>query len=74
MSTRYESDLAVLKLKEELRKLGLVSTGCKSELIARLNRSTPSGTWSELQTKAQISEIVVEVASEGNSHERPECG
>jgi hypothetical protein len=42
------SDLTVLELGEELRKLGLVATGCKSELVARLNRSTPSGTWSEL--------------------------
>jgi adenylate kinase family enzyme len=63
-----------LELKEELRKLGLTGTGCKSELIARLNRSTPSGTWSELQIEAQMSGIMVEAASEGSSHERPECG
>ncbi|KAH0947172.1 hypothetical protein HN011_011545 [Eciton burchellii] len=74
MSTRCASDLSVLELKEELRKLGLTGTGCKSELIARLNRSTPSGTWSELQTEAQMSGIMVEVACEGSSHERPECG
>jgi len=44
MSTRCASDLTVLELKEELRKLGLTGTGCKSELIARLNRSTsPAG-------------------------------
>jgi len=48
MSTRCASDLTVLELREELRKLGLVAMGCKSELVARLNRSTPSGTWSEL--------------------------
>ncbi|KAH0952863.1 hypothetical protein HN011_004297 [Eciton burchellii] len=74
MSTRCASDLTVLELKEELRKLGLTGTGCKSELIARLNRSTPSGTWSELQTEAQLSGIRVEVASEGSSHERPKYG
>jgi len=73
MSTRYASDLTVVELKEELRKLGLTGTGCKSELIARLNRSTPSGTWSELQTEAQASGIMVEVANEESSHERPEC-
>ncbi|KAH0948633.1 hypothetical protein HN011_000841 [Eciton burchellii] len=73
MSTRYASDLTVLELKEELKKLGLVGTGCKSELIARLNRST-AGTWSELQSEAQMSEILVEVVSEGSSYERPERG
>jgi hypothetical protein len=41
MSIRCASDMTVLELKEELRKLGLTGTGCKSELIARLNRSTP---------------------------------
>jgi hypothetical protein len=74
MSIRCASDLTVLELKEELRKLGLTDTGCKSKLIARLNRSIPSGTWSELQTEAQMSGIMVEVANEGSSHERPECG
>ncbi|KAH0944999.1 hypothetical protein HN011_010718 [Eciton burchellii] len=74
MSTRCVSDLSVLELKEELRKLGLTCTGCKSELIARLNRSTPSGTWSKLQTEAQTSRVMVEVANEGSSHERPESG
>jgi len=74
MSTRYASDLTVMELKEELRKLGLAGTGCKSDLIARLNRSTPNGTWSELQTEAQTSGIRVEVANEGSSHEQPECG
>jgi len=49
-------------------------TGCKSELVTRLNRSTRSGTWSELPMEAQVIGIMVEVANEGNSHERPECG
>jgi hypothetical protein len=74
MSTRCANDLSVLELKEELRKLDLTCTGCKSELIARLNRSTPSGTWSELQMESQTSRIMVEVANEGSSHERPEGG
>jgi len=52
MSARCASNPSVLELKEELRKLGLTGTGCKSELVARLNRS--SGTWSELQTEAQM--------------------
>jgi hypothetical protein len=73
MSTRCASDLIVQELREELRKLGLVATGCKSELVTRLNRSTRSGTWSELPMEAQMSGIMVEVANEGSSHERPEC-
>jgi len=73
MSIRCASDLSVLELKEELRKLGLSGTGCKSELVAHLNRSAPSGTWSELQTEAQMRGIMVEVANEGSSHERAEC-
>jgi len=75
MSTRGASDLTVQELREELRKLGLVATAtCKSELVTHLNRSTRSGTWSELSMEARMSEIVVEVANEGSSHERPECG
>jgi len=74
MSTRYTSDLTVMELKEELRKLGLAGTGCKSELIARLNRSTPNGTWSELQPEAQVSEDIVEVVDEVSDYERPQRG
>jgi hypothetical protein len=72
MSTRYASDLTIMELKEELRKLDLAGTSCKSELIARLNRSTPNGTWSELRPEAQVNEDIVEVADEGSSYERPE--
>jgi hypothetical protein len=74
MSIRCANDLTVLELKEELSKLGLTGMGCKSELISHLNRSTPSGTWTELEMEAQMNGIMVEVASEGSSHERPECG
>jgi hypothetical protein len=74
MSTRYASDLTIMELKEELRKLGLAGTGCKNELIARLNRSTPNGTWSELRPEALVSEDIVEVADEGSGYKRPERG
>jgi len=74
MSTRCASDLTVLELREELRMLSLIVTAWKNGLIARLNRSIPSGTWSELPMEAQMSGIMVEVASEGSSHERPKCG
>jgi len=46
MSARYANDLTVMK--EELKRLGLSGTSCKSELIAYLNRWNPSTTWSEL--------------------------
>jgi len=62
------------ELKKELRKLGLAGTGCKSELIARLNRLTPNDTWNELRPEAQVSEDIVEVADEGSGYERPERG
>ncbi|KAH0948743.1 hypothetical protein HN011_000067 [Eciton burchellii] len=74
MSTRYTCDLTVMELKEELRKLGLAGTGYKNELIARLNRSTPNGTWSELRPEVQVSEDIVEVANEESGYERPERG
>jgi len=43
MSVRHASDLTVVELKEELRKLGLSGAGSKNELIMRLNESTPTG-------------------------------
>jgi hypothetical protein len=63
-----------MELKEELRKLGLAGTGYKNELIARLNRSTPNGTWSELRPEVQVSEDIVEVANEESGYERSERG
>ncbi|KAH0944535.1 hypothetical protein HN011_003269, partial [Eciton burchellii] len=60
MSTRCASDLTVLELREELRILGLIVTAWKNGLIARLNRSIPSGMWSELPMEAQMSGIMVE--------------
>jgi len=74
MGTRYASDLTVMELKEELRKLGLAGTGCRIEWIARLNRSTTNGTWSELRPEAQVIENIVEVADEGSSYEQRERG
>ncbi|KAH0946990.1 hypothetical protein HN011_007124 [Eciton burchellii] len=71
MSARYVNDLTVIELKEKLRKLGLSGTGCKNELITRLNESTSAGTWIEQQSEAQI-EDTEGVASEGSIHERPE--
>lgn len=47
MSVRVASDLTVVELKEKLRALGLSYTGSKHELIVRLNKSSPSGTWTE---------------------------
>jgi len=40
MSVGCANDLMVIELKKELRKLGLSGTGCKNELITRLNEST----------------------------------
>ncbi|KAH0947462.1 hypothetical protein HN011_006867 [Eciton burchellii] len=72
MSTRCANDLIVRELREELRKLGLVATGCRRELVIRLNRSTSSGTWSELPIEAQMTGSMVEIANEGSSHEQLE--
>jgi len=74
MSTRCANDLTVRELREELRKLGLVATGRRRELVTRLNRSTSSGTWSELPIEAQMTGSMVEIGNERSSHEQPECG
>jgi len=62
MSARCASDLTVLELKEELRKLGLSCTGSKNELIVRLNESVPSGVWIEKQPRVQATEDTEEAA------------
>ncbi|KAH0948764.1 hypothetical protein HN011_004629, partial [Eciton burchellii] len=74
MSTRYANDLTVRELREELRKLGLVATGGRRELVTRLNRSTSGGIWSELPIEAQMSGSMVEIANERSSQEQSECG
>jgi len=72
MSTRHASDLTVVELKEELRKLGLPGAGCKNELIMRLNESSPSGVWTEKRSEVQTIEDTGEVASEESIHETEE--
>jgi len=56
MSARTASDLTLRELKEELRKLGLSTSGNKSELIIRLNRADPSGIWTEKLPEEQETE------------------
>jgi len=69
MSARYANDLTVIELEEEWRKLGLFGMGCKNELIARLNESTPGDTWIEQQSETQAIEDTEEAASERSIHE-----
>lgn len=58
MSTRSANDLTVVELREKLKELGLSYAGNKSELVARLNESDPSGTWEEVVTATGSAEEV----------------
>jgi len=46
-SIREPSDFTVIELKEKLKDLGLNSTECKSELIARLIETNVTGAWTQ---------------------------
>lgn len=69
MSVRTTSDLTLGELKEELRKLGLSTSGNKSELIIRLNRADPSDIWTEKLSEEQetgSAEAINMTINEGN--------
>lgn len=66
MSARTASDLSLGELKDELRKLGLSTSG-KSELIIRLNRVNPSGIWTEKLPEEQEARSTEDMTTnEGN--------
>lgn len=69
MSVRIASDLTVAELKEELRKLGLSSTGNKNELVMRLNKTSPSGMWTDESSMPQEVESAEAVGLEADERD-----